>query len=305
MSDALHTDLQVLHEFYLEQRNNPPKAFSFAQRLVQSPSFFSVETLQAHINNPLLVPGWMHVVSGGRPVPLQDACFYKHVQDNQLVFMDKRPVDDALDQGAALVLEGIDILDPTVNSFVAKLEEALPCSLCNCVAFFSQRGNEAYEGHCDSDDVLVIQLSGKKLWNIYEPQQRRYADTMHLSGERLGPKIKQLTMCAGDALYVRAGVPHLCQTTGDHSLHLAFDLVDSTPNVRDITQQANEVYDRASEDPYVPPSRVINRYAEILQSPDFQGFVDAATDGVRDDIRRFRESIGNATGVRALSKFIQ
>ena len=35
-----------------------------------------------------------------------------------------------------------------------------------------------------------------------------------------GKRIADIVMKPGDALYVRAGVPHICETAADHSLHL-------------------------------------------------------------------------------------
>jgi len=84
---------------------------------------------------------------------------------------------------------------------------------------------------------------------------------------------------------------------------LAFDLVDSTPNVREITQKASEIYDHACEDPYVPPSKVVGRYVDILESSEFQDFLENATRGVKNDVRKFRQCINNASVVQALSKF--
>jgi hypothetical protein len=303
MHDSLHADLETLLDFFLKQRENPPKDFTHAAGLLSAPTFFTVEKLQAHANNPLLGPAWISVVRGGQAVSLEQACMFKMVQRKKLLFMDKGIVNSELDRGAALVLEGIDILDPGIGVFITRLEEALPCSLCNSVAFFSQRDNEAYTAHCDSDDVLVVQLSGKKLWNIYAPQQRRYENTTHLTAEQLGPKIKQLTMQPGDALYVRAGVPHACQTTGSHSLHLAFDLIDSTPNVRQITEKANELYDHACEEPFALPSQVMDRYVKLLKSEDFLRFIDDSTPEMKQDIRKFRRCISRATAVRAMSKY--
>ena len=303
MNTTLHKDLELLLDFYLKQRQNPPDDFTYMPGVIPSPSFFTVKSFQEHLNNPLLNPAWAHFVSGGQSIPLESACLFKQVQTNQLQFMDKRLINKVLSEGAAVVLEGVDILDASINAFVSKLEDALPCSLAGAVAFFSQKGNEAYEAHCDSDDVLVIQLSGKKLWNLYEPQQRRFADTTHLKGDKLGPKIKQITMQPGDALYVRAGVPHMCETTGDHSLHLAFDLIDSTPNVKQITEEANSAYDYACEEAHVSPTKVLKRYIELLESEDFQNHIENATGGVKQEAKQFRESIGNSASVRALSKY--
>ena len=80
--------------------------------------------------------------------------------------MDKRVLDGYLAQGASVVLEGLDILDAGINAFLAGLDAGFPLAFANCVAFFSQRGNEAYRGHFDADDVLVIHIAGEKRWRL-------------------------------------------------------------------------------------------------------------------------------------------
>ena len=92
-------------------------------------------------------------------------------------------------------------------------------------------------------------------------------------------------------------------TSGDHSLHLAFDLIDSTPNMKQITTEANSAYDHACEDAHARPGKIVKRYIELLESDDFQRFLESATDGVKQETKQFRENIGNSSGVRALSKY--
>jgi hypothetical protein len=303
MEDNLHPELELLLDFYLQQRNAPPAVFAHAPGLIPSPSFFSVDTLQQHLNNPLLSPDWVHLRARGQTVPLDTACLWKVVQTKKLLFMDKELIHEQLSHGAAIVLEGVDILEPAINSFVARVDAALPCALANCVAFFSQRENEAYGGHRDSDDVLVIQIAGEKLWHIFAPQQRRYFNNSPLTREQMGPQVNEVILRPGDALYARAGVPHLCQTTGDHSLHLAFDLCDRTPNIEQITHEANTRYNHASEDPYAPAAKVMERYIAVLKAPGFQSDIDKATQQIKNNATIFRQRIGRSAGVSALAKY--
>jgi hypothetical protein len=303
MTDNLHTELKLLLDFYLRQRNNPPAEFTHASGLVPAPSFFSVAALQQHLNNPLLSPDWVHLRARGQTVPLDSSCLWKIVQTKKILFMDKELINEQLNRGAAIVLEGVDILDKTINAFVAEVDAALPCSLSNCVAFFSQRENEAYGGHCDTDDVLVIQIAGEKRWHLFTPQQRRYVNNSPLTKEQLGKQIAEVVMRPGDALYVRAGVPHLCQTIGDHSLHLAFDLCDRTPNIEQITHEANTRYNHACEDPYAPAANVAEKYIALLKSEKFQHDLDTATQQIKNNAVVFRQRIGRSSGVSALSKY--
>ena len=303
MKQKLHKELQALLDFYLQQRNNLPEAFAHRSGVINKPTFFNVEDLQRHLNNPLLQPEWVHVKLGGVRVELEKSCFYKTVQGRKLNFMDKELLNNEINKGAAVVLEGIDMLDSNINDFAARLDSSLPCVLATAEEFFSQQDNEAYEGHCDADDVLVVQLAGKKTWQLFQPQQRRYADIENLSDQQLGPVLQEIQMRPGDALYLRAGVPHRCITSAPFSLHMSFDLVDNTPTTADIAGEATNQYKRACELPYEPPSRVVDRYVSILQSDEFQEALREATVYKREDIAKFRQMLGRSSAVRSLSKF--
>ncbi len=259
--------------------------------------------LQRHLNNPLLQPEWVHVKLAGERVQLEKACFYKTVQARQLNFMDQELLSNEINKGAAVVLEGIDILDANVNEFTARLDNSLPCVLSNAEVFLSQQDNEAYEGHCDADDVLVVQLAGKKTWQLFKPQQRRYAGIGNQNDQQLGPVMQEVTMRPGDALYVRAGVPHRCITSAPFSLHMSFDLVDNTPTTADITGEATKQYKHACELPYESAGRVVDRYVSILKSDEFQAALEEATAFKRKDIEVFRQMLGRTSTVRSLNKF--
>lgn len=304
MKFKLHKDLSILLDFYNKQRKNPPPEYAYSPGLISKPSFFTLKDLQNHLNNPLLKPEWIHVKTAGRRIPLDSTMLKKNVQMKFLDFMDKDLINQELSKGGAIVLEGLDILDPGINAFCARLDEGMPCGMTNCESFFSQAGNEAYEGHADSDDVLVVQLEGRKNWNLYEPQQRRYLGNENQSEAKLGPVKYQVSMRPGDALYVRAGVPHLCSTPGKFSLHISCDLLDRTPNVEKITQEANSQYLHACEQPYEPGAKVIDKYIEILKSPAFQADLESETKLVREEIRRFRERVARVSNIRSLAKFI-
>lgn len=304
MSDNLPPDLKKLFSFYIEQRKNPPKDFALAKGLIPSPSFFSVAKLQQHLNNPLLNPDWVQLRLNEEIFKLESEMLWKVVQHKELRFMDKQKINDVLVQGGSVILEGIDMLEPAINSFLMKVDAAMPCALSNCVAFFSQQGNEAYRGHRDTDDVLVIQLAGEKKWRIFAPQQRRYFGNFPLTLAQMGEQIAELVMQPGDAMFLRAGVPHIVDTTADHSLHLAFDLIDRTPNIETISDAANQQYNLGGEDPHVPAAKVVDYYISVLKDPAFQKSLEAKTQETREASSRFREKIARTIGVRALSKYI-
>jgi len=304
MSDNLPGDLKKLFGFYIEQRKNPPEDFAHAQELAPTPVFFSVERLQQHLNNPLLSPEWVQLRYKEEFFPLEKEMLWKKVQEKDLRFIDKSRINDVLARGGSVILEGLDILEPVINTFLAKVDAAMPCALSNCVAFFSQKNSEAYRGHRDADDVLVIHLSGEKKWRIFAPQQRRHLGNYPLTLAQMGEQVAEIVMRPGDALFMRAGVPHQVETVGDHSLHVAFDLIDRTPGVEDLTYTANQRYKHGGVAPHVPVSQVLDYYTGILKNSKFRQEMAAFTEETRVNAANFRERISRAKGVRALSKYI-
>jgi ribosomal protein L16 Arg81 hydroxylase len=273
--------------------------------LLQQPAIFSLEKLQQLINNPLLGPDWIQLTVGGKLLEFDGNMLWKTVQKGKLPFMDKQFLNQALGSGAAIVLEGLDILDFGINSLVQQIDHALPCALSNCEAFFSQRGNEAYGGHRDTDDVLVLQIAGEKRWRVHQPQQRRFIGNGSLTEAQMGPLLSEFVMQAGDVMFLRAGVPHRCITAADHSLHLSFDLCDRTPNIEQITHAANLNYNQASARPNAPAREVLDHYIGQLQSDSFTRELQEATATLRSQAQEFRTRIGRTSVVDALNKFVR
>ena len=168
---------------------------------------------------------------------------------------------------------------------------------------------------------MVESSAPVKVWGInneYEalrdvllgiPQYYRWVDAgpltkrTLLNAEQLGPVTQEFTMRPGDAIYLRAGVPHRCITNAPFSLHMSFDLVDNSPRVMDITKAATNQYLYACELPYAPLSDVIDRYAGILKSTEFQSALVEATEFKRGEVADFRKRLGRTSAVKSLNKF--
>jgi len=297
------SEIEALTGFFREARSRD-QPYTRAEHLIPAPTLYSLERLQTHLANPLLQPDWLQLVHKGQAVDLTVDALWKTVQTRRLTFIDKERLNDFLDRGASVVLEGLDVMDARINRLLAAIDREMPCALSNCEAFFSQRHNEAYGGHRDSDDVVVLQISGQKRWQVHAPQARRYSGNAPLSAAQMGPKIADFIMQAGDALYVRAGVPHRCTTVGDYSLHLSIDLCDRTPSIEQITHAANDLYNQACAPVYAPPEGVIGRYIEHLQSRVFTDELARFFESTRQQSQLFRRRIGKSAAVTALARFM-
>lgn len=259
--------------------------------LIDADEVFSVDKFRQLLASPLLTPDWLQVNMAGKALDLRGSVAWKVVQDKKLYFMDKEILNKAVANRASVVLEGIDVLDTDVAQLVGDLEQTMPCSLSNCVAFFSRSQNEAYSGHRDSDDVMVIQISGTKRWRLHEPQQRRYLGNAPLTDGMMGPVSETVDMHPGDIMFLRAGVPHKCATVSDHSLHLSFDLIDRTLNVEQITTAANYQYNQSSADPHVSAAEVVQAYMQHLTSDKFLKELEKKSVEQKKEAAAFRQRI--------------
>jgi hypothetical protein len=81
--------------------------------------------------------------------------------------------------------------------------------------------------HHDTHDVFVLQVSGEKRWLVYEPalelplKHQRWSKSM---GEP-GPVVMDLTLRAGDTLYLPRGWLHEALTSETDSLHVTVGVV--------------------------------------------------------------------------------
>lgn len=293
--------LDPFTRFFLEARKkNTP--FDRTPAAVNPAMYFSLGQLEKHLSNPLLTPEWLQVTLNGKALSFDNDFLWKFVQNKKLCFIDKDNMDEAISKGASVVLEGLDILDPRIHSLCSEIDAQIACALINCEAFFSQMNNEAYAGHRDSDDVLVIQIEGSKRWRIHEPQQRRYRGNSPLTEEQMGPLLAEIKMQPGDLMFVRAGVPHRCVTETAYSLHLSFDLCDRMPNIDQITHAANQLYAESLAPMNAPAEEVVNRYIDCLGSERFKESLKALGQNMKTQTSRFRVRMGHAHNLQSIKK---
>jgi ribosomal protein L16 Arg81 hydroxylase len=271
--------------------------------LIGAPEFFKLQDLKAYVNSPMLMPEYFALVYQGKKIDCSQAIAHKVVQRVQIRFLNKGVIDDYLSRGAALVIEGLDIAFPQINEFCAAIDEARPCVLSNPVAFFSQRGAEAYRGHLDSDDVLVVQLAGQKKWRLHARQAPRRVEKSELTPEKMGPVRGEVTLSPGDALFVKAGTPHQVETASAYSLHLSVDIADRNPYPEEVLEHLLAHYNRASASSYSPSDAVASKFIEHASSSEFrQRLADLQREQTLH-CRRFRKLLGSNV-VRTFDKWL-
>ena len=88
--------------------------------------------------------------------------------------------------------------------------------------YLTPKNQTALSPHYDTHDVFVIQVEGEKHWRIYdEPYKSPLVNSYQpiFQREHLA-NMREVTMRAGDMMYIPRGVPHDAYTTDSSSLHL-------------------------------------------------------------------------------------
>ena len=272
----LSPQLRLLRDFYYKTALKLPAEVSiaYAAKVIDKPDFFTLEHLQRHLNNPMLMPQWFALIWQGKAVDCKPAVGHKIIQTAELPFLNKGIIQEYLSQGASLILEGLDFLEPEINLMCAAIDAPHECVVSNSVAFFSQRGNEAYRGHFDRDDTLVIHLEGQKKWRIYERLAPRHVQQAELTPEQMGKLQAEIIMNPGDALFLKGGTPHMVETMGAYSLHMSFDICDRNVNAETALHLLMQEFNHDATRPYTSTKRVVEKLMSLAQSPAYWNRVD-------------------------------
>ncbi|MDB5807731.1 MAG: hypothetical protein JWN73_5053 [Betaproteobacteria bacterium] len=301
----LSPQLRQLRDFYYKTALKLPAEQHYvrAEKLIDNPSFFTVEHLKQHLNNPMLMPNYLALMYQGKRIDLTPAMGHKVIQAAEVPFLNKGILEDFLSHGASLVLEGVDILQPDINAMCAAIDAPHDCVVSNSVAFFSQKGNEAYRGHLDLDDVLVVHLGGAKKWRIFERQNPRRVEMFDLPPEKMGKQVAEFEMLPGDALYMRSKTPHLVETSGDYSLHMSFDICDRNVTPETALHMLMAEFDGDASPSYTPTSGVMEKLVAHAGSPAYQGKVAELQAKQKENYARARAMLGS-NRVSALDRWI-
>ena len=294
-----------IRDFYFKEGLGSPPDVTHVHgvNLVPDQQLFSMAHLRRHLNNPLLDLNFLNLFQAGKPVDLANARVYKVVQKRKIEFVDLRVLQQHLEQGAACVLEGLDILEPEINRLAAALDRAHAATFSNATVFFSQLGNEAYRGHLDTDDVLVVHLAGEKRWRLHRRQAPRRIALADLDEPQMGAAETQVVMRPGDVMYLRNFTPHRVETLSPYSLHLSFDLCDRQPSIELALQMLLRHYDRDSSARPTPPREDLDKLFELSRTRTYESDLEQAQAQEKAGHAEFRELL-DGNRITYLDRFV-
>jgi lysine-specific demethylase/histidyl-hydroxylase NO66 len=89
-------------------------------------------------------------------------------------------------------------------------------------AYITPPGSQGFVAHYDEHDVLILQISGSKMWHLYDgadvpPHEMRRQAPVATAGL---PSPTDLRLEVGDVLYLPRGAVHAAEATSEPSVHL-------------------------------------------------------------------------------------
>jgi lysine-specific demethylase/histidyl-hydroxylase NO66 len=177
------------------------------------------------------------------------------------------------DGGATIVLQALQYQHEPLAEFCRELERELGHPT-QANAYYTPASAQGFKVHHDTHDVLCLQVEGEKRWLVYPPvlelplKHQKHTPEMGDPGE----PVMDVTMRAGDTLYLPRGWLHQAMTSDSPSLHLTVGINVATwrDAVREALDEAADeepAFRRGVDQDAVAPDGLLEALAERL-GPD-------------------------------------
>ena len=142
---------------------------------------------------------------------------------------DPRRVFEEFDGGATIVLQGLQRYWRPITRFCRGLELELTHPV-QANAYVTPARSRGLGVHYDTHDVFVLQLAGRKAWEVYPPVLPDPLPSQPWSSDRgaAGDPCLSAELHAGDCLYVPRGFLHSAHAQDDLSAHLTIGVHTQT-----------------------------------------------------------------------------
>jgi len=123
-----------------------------------------------------------------------------------------------------VVIDNIDRFIPQIKSFCQGLGNELGVE-CRANAYYTPARSRAFDPHFDSHDVFIMQLEGKKVWQIQSGKASLVTKrTIQASFTEMPLENDTILLEVGESLYIPRGQIHVAYTESEDSLHLTIGM---------------------------------------------------------------------------------
>src|SRR5690606_37704150 len=126
--------------------------------------------------------------------------------------------------GSTIIIQGLDRSNKALGDFCRKLSVELPFTFQSNI-YITPNDSKGFESHYDTHDVFVMQIKGKKRWQLFEPNPVTLPTKMekfdskrtNISNLKL---LKEFDLNVGDLLYIPRGMIHNARSLSEDSIHI-------------------------------------------------------------------------------------
>jgi bifunctional lysine-specific demethylase and histidyl-hydroxylase NO66 len=140
--------------------------------------------------------------------------------------VDPRKVARLLERGYTLVIKDAALLSARLQRSCNRLQRDLGAYV-GANVYFTPAGAQGLDVHHDTHDTMTLQIEGTKTWRVYEPLVELPLESQQLHrGTRVPPLTlhREITLAAGETLYLPRGYAHEAVATEGRALHVTFAL---------------------------------------------------------------------------------
>lgn len=203
--------------------------------------------------------------------------------------------DHWLRQGATLIINSIQRLDPVIEHFAAALSRDMNTSV-NINCYTSWPSKQGFDIHFDRHDVFVLQVEGTKTWRVFQPTRTFPLELNKQQGKGDPPDGEPYLdriMAPGDVMYIPRGHWHYA-IADSPSVHLTVGPA-SRSGIDFLHWFVNQLMEKEA---------FLRRDFPIVDSALLGGSLDDAP--FHDHVRRFREILHDTLDDDALvAHFVQ
>jgi hypothetical protein len=137
------------------------------------------------------------------------------------LFPDIGQVHQAFARGKTVILKAMQHRWPAVAALCRNLEGFFSCPV-HTNLYLTPKGAQGFAAHYDTHEVFVLQIEGSKHWRFYGPARDLPLEDEKavLGRDELPAPTQEVTVHAGDLLYMPRGHVHEAFTSDCLSLHL-------------------------------------------------------------------------------------
>jgi len=188
-------------------------------------SLLSWDEVNAMLQKHRLEPPRLRLVRKGEFAPKNA---YLRYDGGRVPFVVPEKLAERLRDGYTLIIDAVDDMADGVmrlaEDFERVLHEAVQVNL-----YAGWREQQGFNRHCDTHDVVVLQVYGKKYWRVYEGG-RPHPLKDDIAPNKTAPDkvVWEGLLEDGDALYIPRGWWHEASGVGEVTLHLTFGIHQRT-----------------------------------------------------------------------------